>query len=156
MPLNHATLVRLDAQLETFFHLTSGISEVQLREVLVPGKWSVFEQMAHLVRYQEIFIQRLDLIVIEEQPVFDFYHAEKDPAWRIWQKADMNAVNLTIKDGRETVQKILKSFDESTLERVGVHPRFGAMDIPQWTEFFVLHESHHLYAIFRLIREYLS
>jgi hypothetical protein len=30
---------------------------------------------------------------------------------------------------------------------VGVHPALGPLTIPEWLEFFLLHEGHHLYQV---------
>jgi Protein of unknown function (DUF1569) len=29
--------------------------------------------------------------------------------------------------------------------RVGHHPAFGALNLRQWVQFFLMHEAHHLY-----------
>jgi len=47
----------------------------------------------------------------------------------------------------------LQGMGEDDLRRVGHHPRYGMLDVRQWTEFFLLHEAHHLYTIFMLVRE---
>jgi hypothetical protein len=39
------------------------------------------------------------------------------------------------------------------LSRKGFHPSFGALTIPQWLEFFLLHEAHHLYTAMLCIAE---
>jgi hypothetical protein len=36
------------------------------------------------------------------------------------------------------------------LDRTGIHPKYGKLNIIDWTEFFLLHEAHHLFAIFQL------
>jgi hypothetical protein len=32
----------------------------------------------------------------------------------------------------------------------GTHPKYGTLMITEWTEFFLLHEAHHLFTLFRL------
>lgn len=34
--------------------------------------------------------------------------------------------------------------------RIGLHPVYGPMTLEGWTEFFLLHEAHHLFTILRL------
>ena len=50
---------------------------------------------------------------------------------------------------RELISKIL-SLNEEMLQRTGSHPLFGNMNIVQWINFFLLHEAHHLFTIFKL------
>jgi hypothetical protein len=47
----------------------------------------------------------------------------------------------------------LSGLGESNLKRTGLHPRYGVLTIPQWTEFFLLHEAHHLFSLFMLLQE---
>jgi hypothetical protein len=44
-----------------------------------------------------------------------------------------------------------QSFNEASLLRIGRHPVFGDLAIPAWIEFFLLHEAHHLFTIFKLL-----
>ena len=46
---------------------------------------------------------------------------------------------------RRRVLELLGGLSDEQLARSGVHPLFGEMTIPMWTEFFLLHEAHHLY-----------
>ena len=45
----------------------------------VSGKWSAHEQLAHLARYHQVFLQRIDRILSEQAPEFPRYRAEYDP-----------------------------------------------------------------------------
>jgi hypothetical protein len=45
------------------------------------------------------------------------------------------------------------SINEKDLVRTGNHPVFGSMNISQWLHFFLLHEAHHLFNIFKLAAE---
>ena len=153
LPLS--TQVRLDQQLDTLFIFTDPLSDSLLQKQVLEGKWTVLEHMAHLARYQEHFIQRLDRIMLEELPGLPAYNAEKDFGWRIWKTADRTTVSQHLKETRNTLIALAKDFSPKQLKRQGYHPRFGAMDVGQWIEFFLLHEAHHLYTIFRLRQEYL-
>ena len=50
--------------------------------------------------------------------------------------------------------RILSQLDtggEALLGKTGVHPKFGLLTVTGWTEFFLLHEAHHLYTLFMLV-----
>jgi len=78
-------LQRCETQLQDFLAVTlSGVSLETLREKPVSGKWSAHEQLAHLARYHQIFLQRIDRILTEDVPEFSRYRAEDDPDWPAW------------------------------------------------------------------------
>ena len=45
----------------------------------------------------------------------------------------------------------LINLNEEELQRQAYHPKFGYVSIDKWTEFFLLHEAHHLFTIIQLI-----
>src|SRR6476619_4643672 len=80
-----ARLQRCETQLQYF--LAEALKEVPsdgLNVKAVPGKWSAHEQLAHLARYHQIFLQRIERILIEQAPEFPRYRAEDDPEWPAW------------------------------------------------------------------------
>ena len=46
----------------------------------------------------------------------------------------------------------LRSLSTDDFERTGIHPKFGAMSLSLWLEFFLVHEAHHLYIVLQLVR----
>ncbi|HEX6192389.1 MAG TPA: DinB family protein, partial [Chitinophagaceae bacterium] len=45
------------------------------------------------------------------------------------------------------------SFQTADLQKTGVHPAYGQMNMIHWLNFFLLHEAHHLFTIFKLAAE---
>ena len=79
MPLSGSILTRLRHQHEALPELIRDLSEEELKQRTDPGKWSAFENIAHLAAYQPAFIDRLKKIIAGPTPVFQRYVAEKDP-----------------------------------------------------------------------------
>ena len=100
--------------------MASGLTEAQIRQRPPTGKWSIFENMARLGRYQAVFLDRIQRIIAEETPRFSRYAADDDPAFVDWR-------NLSF-----------------------LTPLYGPMTIEGWTEFVLLHEAHHLLTTLRL------
>ncbi len=50
---------------------------------------------------------------------------------------------------KQTAAEIL-NFPQSDFDKNGTHPAFGVMNLMQWINFFLLHEAHHMFAIFKL------
>ncbi|MGH7237346.1 MAG: DinB family protein, partial [Candidatus Saccharimonadales bacterium] len=51
---------------------------------------------------------------------------------------------------REVIYQLITHTPADKLERMGIHPKYGKLTVLDWTEFFLLHEAHHLYTIFQL------
>ncbi|HXB94179.1 MAG TPA: DinB family protein [Puia sp.] len=151
MPLSASARTRLEFQHLTIRELIGDRSEQDLRQRTDPAKWSVFENIVHLASYQPLFLVRLERIQKEEAPAFVRYTAEEDPQFPIDLQKPL-APLLDYLDSRRLALRLeLESMNENQLLRTGIHPRFGSMTVTQWTEFFLLHEAHHIYTIFRLL-----
>lgn len=150
MHLSDSQLYRLRHQHQTMRELVSGLSEAQLRLPVNPGKWSAHENIAHLVAYQPAFIVRLRRIRNEHEPAFERYVADNDPAFAEAVKESTDVLLAHAEADRNTILNELLSLDEQGLARTAVHARYGKLNVIQWTEFFLLHEAHHLFTIFML------
>lgn len=152
--LNDSQTARLLNQFETVLTMADALPEEPLRYRSVPDKWSAFEQLAHIGCYTAFFHNHRLRVMLraDEPPAFGRYRAENDPAfagWTAMEKASMLA--RLVKQRRQLTNRLM-SLTEAELSRKASHPLFGKMDVPGWTEFFLLHEAHHLYATLRLIR----
>jgi hypothetical protein len=144
---------RLQYQHETLSTLIAGLSEEQLKERIRPGKWSAFENMVHLAAYQPVFAGRIERIEKEQCPSFDRYVAENDPLFPAYLEKPPETLIRVIAADRSAISGILAGMDETALQRPGLHPKFGLLTLVQWTEFFLLHEAHHLFTLFALVQE---
>ena len=151
---NSARVHRCETQLQDFLAVTlNGISAGTLSEKPASGKWSAHEQLAHLGRYHQIFLQRIDRILTEQAPAFPRYRAEDDPEWPAWTSLPTSQLLVRISSMRAKLMARLQSLSREDFERIGVHPKFGAMSLSLWLEFFLVHEAHHLYVVLGLVRE---
>jgi hypothetical protein len=153
MPLSLAIATRLQYQLETISALIAGVPEERLRQRNSSGKWSVFENMAHLAAYQPVFIARVRRIEKGEDPVFDRYAAEEDPLFPGYVDKGLEELIRVLARDRAVLIGIAGGLDEASFRRTGLHPKFGLLNMEQWMDFFLLHEAHHLFTMFRLIPE---
>jgi len=150
MPLSTSILTRLEHQHNTVHELTKGFDEQQLKQRVNPDKWSVFQQVAHLASYQPVFLHRMQQIEQQQQPSFERYVADNDPAFLTCLQRSLKELEDDITTQRFIIHNHISRLNETALRRTGLHPLYGAMSIVQWTEFFLLHESHHLFTVFRL------
>ncbi|MGZ5133561.1 MAG: DinB family protein [Flavitalea sp.] len=151
MPLSLSIQSRLQYQHYTIEEMIKDHTEDQLRTRTIPGKWSPFENIAHLVRYQVIFKERVDKIVTTGNPSFDRYVAETDPEFNPYLQHSLFQLLQSLGNTREEIFKTLTTFTDRELARIGEHPKFGPLSLVQWSEFFLLHEAHHLFTLFTLL-----
>lgn len=150
---NQSRLQRCETQLQDF--LDAALKDAPLEALNVkpiPGKWSAHEQLAHLARYHQIFLHRIDRILAEPAPEFPRYRAEDDPEWPAWTSLPTSQLLVRISSLRAKLMGRLRSLTEEDFERTGVHPKFRAMSLSLWLEFFLVHEAHHLYVVLQLVR----
>jgi uncharacterized damage-inducible protein DinB len=153
MHFSSSISVRLTHQHETIKELCDGLSEEQLKKRIVPGKWSCFENIAHLAAYQPLFLNRLERIMEEQEPTFERYVAEQDPLFFTCLEFPLDPLKDRISTDRSLIINKMSGFSQTEIVRTARHPKFGNMTVSEWTEFFLLHEAHHLYTIFMLTRE---
>lgn len=153
MPLPASTLSRLEFQHQTIRELIRNTTEGDLRRRVQPDKWSAFENIAHLTAYQPMFLRRLQRMKEESDPSFTRYVAEQDPLFPLTLEKSLDQLLADIDEHRATLITELTAMDEATLGKYGTHPKYGRFSIKEWTEFFLLHEAHHLYAIFMLVQD---
>jgi hypothetical protein len=137
----------------TIRDLTAGLPVEALQRRILPDKWSVFENIAHLAAYQPVFINRLERIGREQSPAFERYVAEQDPAFPSYLQKSYGELLGNIDDGRAVILSRIEKGGEALLAKTGIHPRYGLLTGREWTEFFLLHEAHHLFTIFMLVQD---
>jgi hypothetical protein len=150
MPLSYSILARLQYQHETIAELTKPFSEAQLKMRINPDKWSMFENIVHLCAYQPTFIKRIDLMLQTESPVFERYVAENDNHFYECMQLSTEELISKINSERSIIIAKLKDIHDDQLKKTGRHPQYGLFTISKWTEFFLLHEAHHLWTIMQL------
>jgi len=153
MTLSQSTKSRLQFQHETARELIEGYNEEQLKLRILPDKWSAFENLAHLVSYQPVLQQRIGSILVESNPSFERYVAENDPAFDASLQQPLEQLLLTLYSVRSQIWHQVQALSGDQLVRVALHSKYGELNIVQWIEFFLLHEAHHLFTMFKLLGE---
>lgn len=153
MQLSSAISTRLHYQHKVLVEVLDGLSDEQIRRQLNPGKWSIFENVVHLQAFQHKFIERVQQILKNEEPVFDRYTAEGDPLFLDNCHKSTREVMQDLLTTRKEMTAEIVSFKETDFDKRGTHIVYGKMNLHQWLNFFLLHEAHHLFTIFKLAAE---
>lgn len=146
-------LIRLRTQLVSLDFLFAGAKPDTIERRPASGKWSARENLAHIGRYHEIFLERLRRILTEPSPKFARYRAEEDPGWQGWASRPFEEIRTRVTALRLNLIDKIAALQPLDYRRTGIHPAFGEMTLNLWLEFFLVHEAHHLYAILQRLRE---
>ncbi len=141
---------RLRNQHEAIFNMIESLDEAQVMARPEPGKWSIHDNITHLARYQPVFLERINAILQLRDPVFNAYRAEYDPDFETWRSWDTQYLLGKLDGDRREIFDLITGLGDDELSRVGIHKKRGRLTVIDWAEFFVLHEAHHIYTIFRL------
>ncbi|HEX4875793.1 MAG TPA: DinB family protein [Chitinophagaceae bacterium] len=153
MQLSSAVSTRLHYQHKVLMEIIDGLSDDQIRRQLYAGKWSIFETIVHLQTFQHKFNNRVKQILENNNPVFEKYTAEADPFFQDnCHKSTREVMQDLIGVRKEMAAKIL-SLPEKEFDKTGTHTKYGKMSLHQWLNFFLLHEGHHLFTIFKMAAE---
>ena len=150
MQIPSSVSTRLQYQHKSLIDIIEGLSDEQIRMNINPGKWSIFEHIVHLQTYQHTMIRRIRQILEEDNPAFSAYTAESDPLFHDGCAKSSREVMQDLLTVRKELSAGILSFKETDLGKTGVHPKYGKMNLVQWLNFFLLHEAHHLFTIFKM------
>jgi len=153
MVISSTISTRLEYQHKSLMDLIDGLSDEQIRKQVNEGKWSIFENIVHLAVYQHAFIARVKQMLAENNPSFHRYIADEDPLFKDYLVKPTHEVMKDLLGTRKDMASVFLAFPAENLQRTGEHPAFGKMTILQWINFFLLHEAHHLFTIFKLAAE---
>src|SRR5262245_5275864 len=152
MEMQSYLATRLQYQHKALIDIIDGLSDELIRKQLIPCKWSIFENIVHLQTYQHVFCARMKKILEENNPSFPRYVADTDPDFlENCRKTTSDILIDLISTRRE--MSTARLLNKKDLERMGNHPVFGALSLEQWLNFFVLHESHHIFTVFKMAAE---
>lgn len=152
--MNSSITFRLQNQYQQVLRLIGSLDNAFILRNHKPGKWSIKENMAHLGRYHEIFRHRIESILAMDKPEFGRYKAENDPDFLAWKALEVSLITEKTSQIRSEITKELETLHSDYLKRQGKHPKLGFLSVEEWIEFFLLHESHHIYTIFWMINEF--
>ena len=123
---------------------------------LSSDKFSIHETISYLTRYHHIFLSRLLKMMEEVNPYFEVYKPDCDSEFHFTCAKSTGSLLHELYRLRSDIILKIESIPSENLSRVGTHAVLGRMNINQWVEFFLLHESNQLFRIFKLAGSFWS
>jgi len=143
---------RLNSQHLAIKELIKRLDEEFINRNHETGKWSIQENLVHIVSYHQVLLMRLDKIIKSDNPYFDRYTSDGDSNFGKMKKLKAEDLLIHLEEERKKVSNCILKLNKSELQKSGTHQKFGVMNVVEWIEFFLLHEAHHIYTIFKLSR----
>jgi uncharacterized damage-inducible protein DinB len=143
---------RLNSQHLAIKEIIKRLDEKLINESHETGKWSIQENLGHIVSYHQVLLMRLDKIIKGDNPYFDRYTSEGDSNFDKMKKLNSEELLIHLEEERKKITDFIFSLSNNELQKSGTHQKFGEMDVVEWIEFFLLHEAHHIYTIFKISR----
>ena len=143
---------RLKIQHLVIHDLIKDLDDELINKYPAKDKWSIKDNIAHIAYYHLRFLSRMELIIKGKKKFFQRYHPDKDLDFIEWRKMSKEELLIKLEANRNKVIDYIQELKEEDLEKTGTHQKFGEMNIVQFIEFFLLHEAHHIYTIFKLSR----
>jgi uncharacterized damage-inducible protein DinB len=139
---------QLHYQHKSLLDIIDGLTDEQVRRQIIPGKWSIFENIVHLQTYQHLLIVRVRQIIQGNNPSFPRYSAEGDPLFIENCGLSTREIMQDLITTRKEIASDMAQLTEADFLKMGQQ-----MNLLQWLNFFLLHEGHHLFTIFKLTAE---
>jgi uncharacterized damage-inducible protein DinB len=150
--LYSSLVCRLKTQHLAITEIVKHIDEQRINHQPGPGKWSIKDNVAHLVSYQPVFIGRVHQMLKGDTPVFNAYRADDEADFIEACSWSVNDLLSKLNGNRRQILELITNLPDGQLSLKGTHPKYGTLTVTEWTEFFLLHEAHHLFTMFKLAK----
>ena len=115
------------------------------------GKWSIHEHACHMAEVNPRFLQRLDLMLTQENPAIKSYDPGRDDAEDALLRIDLeDALNRFSRDRSSMVAK-LQTLRPNDWARTGDHDEYNSYSIFTMFRHLALHDFFHAYRIEELL-----
>lgn len=150
MNLNPHTVERLYHQHKSLKCYIDDLPPEAIYTRLSSDKFSIHETISYLTRYHHIFLNRLVKMMEEVNPFFEVYKPDCDSEFHFTCAKSTGSLLHELYRLRSDIIAKIESLPAENYARVGTHSVLGKMNISNWIEFFLLHESNQLFRIFKL------
>jgi uncharacterized damage-inducible protein DinB len=122
----------------------AGMTREQLTARPVPGKWSTLEVVCHLSDFEPVYADRMKRVIAFDRPQLLGADEKGFAATLAYRDRDIEEELAIVETTRRQMARILKTLQESTAERVGVHNERGPMTLLQLLTSITAHIPHHV------------
>lgn len=142
-------LAQLNEQVEYLRGLLVGLEAWQLAKPPAPGKMSLKQTALHLAHTNQMFAERVELMLELDQPPIKIIDAALEDL-EAYKTADLEKTLEQFSTGRKRLIERLGKLYPSDWESRAAHPEYQNYNVQMAVEHLLLHEAHHLYSMEQL------
>ncbi|MBR0601971.1 MULTISPECIES: DinB family protein [Bacillus] len=124
--------------------LVEACDDNTLDQSLGEGKWSIKQLAGHLYDTEEVWSERIEQAISDDQTPFQSYDPEMYVKERAYEWYNAEEIKALIKRMKERRYNTLRLLEKDIWEQSGLHPEEGLMTVQILAETIALHEQHHL------------
>jgi hypothetical protein len=115
------------------------------------GKWSIHEHACHLAIADELYQQRLDIMVSQEKPVIKSYDPGRDDPEDALLKVDLEDALRRYASSRGEVVRRLRLLTRQDWAKTAEHDEYNSYSMLTMVRHLALHDFFHAYRIEELL-----
>jgi len=119
-------------------------------------KWSVKENIGHLIDLEELHSGRIDDFITGKKTLRPADLTNKKTYDAGYNRKDINYLITELKRARQHFVKRLSELDKATLNKSSIHPRLNRPMRPiDMAQFVLEHDEHHIETINEIIEKFI-
>jgi uncharacterized damage-inducible protein DinB len=138
----------------TYDMVLDGVSQKQAQQLRDgPDGWSILEIMCHIRDYQDIYLERVEGMLQEDDPTFKSYDRFELIKQNDYAHQDLRTIFEDYSSTRNRVIELLNSLDDEQWTRKGFYPNDG----PESAVFnialqLLAHDNDHIEQVMRVLK----
>ncbi len=139
---------------DTLGHILKNVTKEQSTDLHDgPEGWSIIEIVCHLKDFNEIFYNRAQMMLNEDNPRLPAYDHEQMVIEKDYRNQDLAYTYLELSNKRKEFVEFFKSLDDNQWQRTGIHPERGHFTMLDALLQVGLHEMDHIEQITRILEQ---
>jgi uncharacterized damage-inducible protein DinB len=126
-------------------------SQEILRRRPPSGKWSIHEHACHLADVHALFVQRLDLMLAQDDPVIRSYDPGRDDPDDRLLSVELDEALDRFKSERTRLVERLRTLTPAEWARTARHDEYNSYSVVTMFRHLALHDFFHAYRIEELV-----
>ncbi len=118
-----------------------------------PKGWTTLEVVCHLCDFDEIFRERVKLVVEQDDPTFPMADQDKLAVERAYNQQDLGQAYQALCAARQALIRQFESLTDEQWERTGQHPARGHFTMTDVLTHVAWHDANHLEQITRILTQ---
>ncbi len=148
MPADHKQMLERMGRLpERIQRLIADESDEDLKRAGIGGAWGAVEHIAHLKDLDEVSLDRVALMLQEDDPKLDIFDTDVRAIERDYHAEHPHKAAQEFENLREMLVNRLDGLEDAEWERTARHPELGSVTLESLIERLDEHDAQHFRAL---------